>query len=204
MSLTNMLKATMKRMNYFLIILFSFFFQCKKESKTDTNWIDSNRKYKFEKFILRYDLGNNIRKDLGVYINEKDTVVFSKIQYKNGIIDTLNSLFYEIKLDKKENLYNGKLVYYYDSIKEGKIDFISLCLIKEVNNKREKVLFEKENSNTLDINFKYHNDTIMGVLFVRHFKDTVENGENKSRMREIYFPVDNFQKTNNPFVGIKP
>lgn len=192
-------------MKYFLIIIICIsFIQCKKKNKTDKNSINSDRKYKFEKLILRHDLGNNNRRDVGVYANEKDTVVFSEVQYKNGNIDILNSLFYKIELNKKENLYKGKLVYYYDSIKDGKIDFISLCLIKEINNKREKMVFEKENSNTLDINFKYDNDTIMGVLFVRHFKDTIENGEKKSRMRERYFLVDNYEKTNNPFIGIKP
>ncbi|WP_428740429.1 hypothetical protein [Tenacibaculum sp.] len=195
----------MERITYFFIILISIFFiQCKKDSKTDKNSINSKRKYKFEKVIFQYDLGNNNRRDVGVYVNGKDTVVFSEKQYKNGKIDTINSLFYEIELHKKENLYRGKLVYYYDSIEEGKINFMSLCLIKKINNKREKMVFEKENSNTLEINFNYDNDTIMGVLFVRHFKDTIENGEKKLRMRERYFPVDNYEKTNNPFIGIKP
>jgi hypothetical protein len=195
----------MMRTNWFFIVFISIIFiQCKKGNKTDKHSNNSERKYKFEKVILRYDLGNDNHRDVGVYANEKDTVVFSTVQYKNGNIDPSKSLFYEIELDKKDNLYNGKLVYHYDSIKEGRIDFLSLCLIKEVNNKREKILFEKENSNTLEINFKYHNDTIMGVLFVRHFKDTIENGEKKLRMRERYFPVDNYEKTNNPFIGIKP
>lgn len=195
----------MKRIKWFLIIFISIIYiQCRKEKKTNKYPISIERKYKFEKTILRYGLDNNNRRDVGVYVNEKDTVVFSEIQYKNGKIDTLNSLFYEIELEKKGNLYNGKLVYYYDSIKEGKIDFISLCLIKEINNKREKLIFEKDSSNTLDINFEYDNDTIMGVLFVRYFKDTIQNGENMLRMRERYFPVDNYEKTNNPFIGIKP
>ncbi|MDX8554876.1 hypothetical protein MK851_14760 [Tenacibaculum sp. 1B UA] len=194
----------MKRISFFIILISIIFIQCKKEEKVDKTSINSERKYKFEKVILRYDLGNNNRRDVGAYVNEKDTVVFNEVQYKNGNIDTLNSLFYEIELDKKENSYSGRLVYYYDSIKEGKIDFISLNLIKKINNKREKMVFEKENSNVLEINFNYDNDTIMGVLFVRHFKDTIENGEKKLRMRERYFPVDNYEKTNNPFIGIKP
>ena len=190
------------KVGYFLPIVLFISYGCNNKQTTSVS--KNKNRYKFHKEIFRYDLGQKAYKDIHAYVNEKDTFAFNEVVFKNNVIDTFNSLFYEFELKKIENRYTGNLIFYYDSIRDGKLDLLNLSLLSTTNGKTKRIEFESENNNILELDFKHDTDTIMGVLYTRHFKDTIENGVEKTRMRTRFYPVDNYDETSNPFIGIKP
>lgn len=186
---------TKKNLLILLIILVTF--SCKKSNEYDfTN-------YKYYREYLKSDLDENSYKIKGVYIGKKDTFLFNEIFYKNDIIDTARSTFYELKYKKIDNHYVGVLQYNYDSIKDGRLIYLGLNIFNHLKDKNEIFEFEIENNNVLEFNFKKSDDTIMGMVNVRHYKDTIVDGKSMLRHREMYIPIDNYDKTNNPFIGLK-
>ncbi|GAA4280003.1 hypothetical protein [Gaetbulibacter aestuarii] len=196
------------------IKLFSFillalcFFGCQNKKKGINEIKNTAKEYNYSREFIKYDLGNNITEDLEIYINKNnDTLSFQKIIYNRNIIDSSKSRFYKLNLnrDEKLNILNGKLTYCYDSIKDGKLVDFTFSAVSKQNDKTKIVDFKNFDSKRkfLEFSFGNNNDTLIGAIFAQHAKDTIENGEKKVRIREILLPVDNYSKTNNPFVEIK-
>ena len=181
---------------------------CKNESRLENKLIEKESGFKYSKAIIQYDLGNNTRQDVVSYISKNnDTIGFQEITYVNNVIDSTRSRFYRLELfrDKITNLFGGKLNYYFDSIKDGKIESFRFSAISKHNDSTDIVDFENYDikKNSLEFNFEHDNDTLMGYFYVQHTKDIIENGEEKVRIREILIAVDNYNETNNPFVDIE-
>ena len=200
----------MNRKIYFKgILLFLLFSSCKDiiVKKTET------RKSKYKREMIRYDLGKNTYQDLEIYINKNnDTIGFQTKTYENNILDSTRSKFYSLKLSKtinnktlKVNSLEGTLKYHFDSIKEGKLIGIFFIVSTKINNRKDKKTFKNYDfkKKELKFSFKNDNDTLMGIMFAQHTKDTIVNGEKKVRIRKVIIAVDNHIETNNPFVDFK-
>ena len=163
--------------------------------------------------MIRYDLGKNTYQDLEIYINKNnDTIGFQTKTYENNILDSTRSKFYSLKLSKtinnktlKVNSLEGTLKYHFDSIKEGKLIGIFFIVSTKINNRKDKKTFKNYDfkKKELKFSFKNDNDTLMGIMFAQHTKDTIVNGEKKVRIRKVIIAVDNHIETNNPFVDFK-
>lgn len=187
----------------FLLLTLFILYNCNKKNISSKIKDVKLRKYKYVKEILRFDTGKNSFRDEWVYIGEKDTIGFQYINYKNSIIDTSKSMFYTLEHKKKlEKNHTCKLTYHFDSIQDGKLDELTLYILTEVDGKEDKLEFKIKNRNYLEFSFKNDNDTIVGILSAYHSKKTSE--KEKIRLRNRYIPIDNYNKTNNPFIGLKP
>ncbi|MDX5585259.1 MAG: hypothetical protein QNK20_10030 [Aureibaculum sp.] len=200
-----------RHLNYIpllLMVAFVLLSGCRKKKEVENKLVEKEKDYKYEKAILQYDLGDSIRQDIEVYISQNnDTTAFQKITYENNKIDSTRSRFYKLNLyrDKKTNLFGGKLNYFFDSINDGKVEHFIFAAIKKHNEKVDRVEFENYDlkSNSLEFSFEHDTDTLMGFVHVIHAKDTIEDEGEKIRLREIIFAIDNYNRTNNPFVEIK-
>ena len=179
---------------------------CQKKKKNINEINKTVKEYKYIREFIKYDLDNNITQDIEIYINKnKDTLGFQKITYNNNVIDSTNSRFYGLTLYRESKLFGGKLTYHFDSLKDGKLADFSFSVVSNHSNKTDFVDFKDYDfkNNSLEFSFEHDNDTLMGLIYAQHTKDTIENGENKVRIREVLLPIDNYNETNNPFVDIK-
>ena len=202
------MRNPIKLFSLFLVLTLVSFNSCQKKKKSTSGINETNKEYKYIRQFIKYDLDNNITQEIEVYINKNnDTLGFQKITYNDNVIDSTNSRFYGITFsrDKKSKLFGGKLTYNFDSIKDGKLADFSFSAVSKHSNKTDFVDFKNYDfkNNSLEFSFEHDNDTLMGVIYAQHTKDTIENGENKVRIREVLLPIDNYNETNNPFVDIK-
>ena len=191
---------------YISILTFLLFLSCENKIKEKRDI--KPKKYKRQK--IRYDLGKNTYQDVEIYISRKnDTIGFETKTYQDNKLDSSRSNFYSIDLYKvvdkktlKVDSINGSLKYHFDSIKEGRLKNFWFV----VNGKKENKIFRDSNNfknKKIEFSFKHDNDTLMGMIYAQHIRDTIVNGEEKFRLREIIIPVDNYLETDNPFVDFK-
>jgi len=159
--------------------------------------------YEFERSMITYDLGDGVTEEVELYIDKmNDTIGNQVFAYKEKILDSSRSLFYDLKLNRVENSneYDGIITYYFNSNREGNLIDFNFVIISKTDEKTVFLDFTSaENEN--QIKFKYFSidDTIIGHIHARHAMDTIVDGEDRIRFREIFISVDNYSKTNNPF-----
>ncbi|WP_272150710.1 hypothetical protein [Tenacibaculum aiptasiae] len=198
------MKKRFKKNKFLVIVLiFTLLYNCKTKPSTKDEKQKSKKEYIYTKEIIRFDYGNNEFKDQYVYIGKGDTIGFQYIYYKDNVIDTSKSVFYNLDIKKiASKKYSGSLTYYYDSITDGQLSILNFDLRCKINGKTNYKTFTTKNKNSLKLEFESDNDTIIGIIYVYHSKDSKEKG--KVRLRRRFIPVDNFNKTNNPFIGLEP
>lgn len=146
--------------------------------------------------------------ELEIYVSKSnDTMGYQIKRYKEGVIDSSKSTFYTLDLYREEgtNLLGGELTYHFDSLNQGKLGTLTFSVLSKSNNKTKVLDFENFNtdSNSLEFNFPHDTDTLMGIIYAQHWKDTIDNGEDKLEFKQVLLAVGNYNETNNPFVGIK-
>ncbi|OAB81681.1 hypothetical protein [Cochleicola gelatinilyticus] len=178
---------------------------CKEKQEADLNFKKTNE-YEFERKMMVYDLGNNVTNEVEIYINKnKDTIVCQNFVYNNKVLDSTESLFYTLKIKKNSDTdeYDGLISYHFNPEREGKLASFDFTVIShKVKEKADFLSFDNYNikNNSLEFKFKNRSDTVIGFMYAQHSKNIVENGEDKIQISEILLPVDNYPKTNNPFV----
>ncbi|AEH01411.1 hypothetical protein [Lacinutrix sp. 5H-3-7-4] len=161
-----------------------------------------------EKLIV--NLNDFRQEEIEIYISKNNDTITN--QYKvieNGVIDSLNSLFYILKIKKsnKEGYYNANIslhseyekleldeenkrtlsFYYLEQKADRLYDSIS-SITTTVDNALE---FEFENQ---------YDDILIGLLAQEVIRDTVVNGEEMLNYRMTYLLVDNHTITDNIFL----
>jgi hypothetical protein len=172
----------------------------KSENKITQN---TEIEYEYDRKMITYDFGNGITEKVELYIDKSnDTIGNQVFNYNEKVLDSSKSLFYTLHLENIENTdeYNGKIEYHFNPNREGTLIDFSFVLISKTNEKTDFIdLKSGENENQIEFKFKNKSDTLVGHINARHTMDTVVNGEDKLRFREIFISVDNYAKTNNPF-----
>ena len=156
-----------------------------------------NKKYKYSHRIFVDDLGDNRRGEITAYISKTDTIYTQTKLFKNNILDTVNSHFYDFELYKLgDNKYSGKITLHSDSdkINDNYTNELSL-FFKGVEEK-----FVVKNQNFIEFEFNKDDDTLSGMLMEIRSIDTVIKGEEMVRILETYIPVDTKSETDNPFI----
>ena len=205
------IKVTLKILS--ILVLFS----CADESKKVSDFNSENKKEKTEtknnqlteynREWIEYDyVKTGIRERFEIYISKKkDTIGFQKMVYKNNILDTTKSNFYNLKAEfLKDSTLKGSLKVFLEdefNIKSRLIENkIEVYFAQDYNNKRDIVEFKSINSNNIDFEFKNNSDTLMGLIILQRQFDTIMDGKEMIRIIEKMIPVDNKIQTNNIFI----
>lgn len=188
----------------FSVILFLPILGCKENIQQQIPKVESKR-YNHRIELIESNI-DSIRKEVTqVYIDsENDTLINQKYAYERDSIKLSASYFYELELnrDNNENSLNGKITYPNNSLIDGEIMSMSFTAISKFNDTVDFKSFEKSNSNSLDFRFPNDSDTLIAALYIQFNKDTLIKGERMIRNRQRLFLVDNYTKTNNPFIEI--
>lgn len=162
-------------------------------------------KHKFERQLIIYEYNDNVNQEIEIYVNEKNDTIENQIKtYRNHIMDSSCSRFYTLTFDNKtkNNIHKGEFVYHFDKKSDGELSLFILNLVNITNDSVIALEFDKNDlvGNKILFEFESTNDTVMGHMVATHFKNNKQN--DSIRVRTIHLSIDNYFKTNNPFVGM--
>lgn len=187
------------------VILISFLgtLSCENNGGTKSNKNDTSSKEvkgdEEKKYSLRIfeTESENKRTEATAYISENDTIYTQVKLFKNNILDTLNSHFYDFKLYYLgNNKYSGKITLYshLDKLDSPYTNTLLLSFREAERN------FEVKNQNFIEFEFTAENDTLVGLLSEFRSIDTIINGEKMVRFVQSNIPVDTKPITDNPYI----
>ncbi len=187
------------------MILFN---SCKEENNTPKAVLEPTKEYEYRRAVLQYDLNDSIMEELEIYVSRSnDTTGYQVKRYHEQVIDSSKSIFYTLNLYREEgtNRLGGKINYHFDSLTQGKLGIFTFSVLSKSNNKTTVLDLENynRNSNSIDFLFPHDSDTLMGLIYAQHWKDTIDNGEDKLGFKQVLLAVDNYNETDNPFVGVE-
>ena len=156
---------------------------------------------------LEYDYtDDHLLKRFEVYISDQnDTLSFQKKIFKNNVLDSARSTFYDLQTEFiKNDIVRGKLKLNLESDHRIKSPLISkeikLTFFQKFNDKNDVIVFESKNKDYVEFEFKHKSDTLTGLIIDRSQFDTIVNGESMVRIIESMMPVDNKTQTDNIFI----
>ena len=138
----------------------------------------------------------------------KDTVFNQYKTYKNGILDTIRSHFFELHVSKNLNdtVYLGNLKLFSSLDYEIKSKLLKRELTLHVFQKKSDSIytrvFKSKNSNEIKFDYYQYKETIINALLFdnRTYEGSKINGDEMVRLTESMFFVDSKYKTQNPFI----
>lgn len=199
----------MKKVLSILILIVSF--SCQNEKKISNKNIDFLNKAKdttYTKKLIRNHYTNEDIEEIEIYISDKnDTIINQYKYYPNGILDTTKSRFYNLSVSKTKtkNLYHGEInfISFINKFKISRNEKYSLEFwYWQVTNDSTFITTTKFNQKN-NISFNYFNvvdDNLSGIIILTAENDTIENGKEKIRIRNLEMLVDNKTQTNNVFL----
>ena len=145
------------------------------------------------------------REEVEIYVTKShDTIVNQYKLYRNNVIDTLVSEYYDFKFEKtkKPHFYKGTITLHskYENLKLNKKNQRSLEFdFCEQNADSMSLKFLKsEKSNTINFEFEnFYDQKLIGILYQLTTRDTTDD---KVNLNQIHILVDNNPKTNNLFL----
>jgi hypothetical protein len=191
----------------FILIVFQFLSCVKKENRL----IEINEKNNdtiYTRVWINYPSLEKPNKSIEYYISSKTDTIFNQTKvYKNGILDTLKSEFYELEIykTKKPNLYKGKIILHsrFDKLQindmnKRKLQFLYL----EFNDSLNLKSVTTKSSNQLEFEFiNTKNNHLTGVLIQDVFRDTLINNEKLLNYGKTRLLVDTNNETDNLFIS---
>ncbi|RBA29275.1 hypothetical protein [Flavobacterium tibetense] len=191
---------------YFL--LFLIIISCKGEDRIESETYDrlSNEGlYRREYLKLHY---TDSSVDYEIYVSkDNDTISNQYRKYKNGVLDSLNSVFYNLKITKtnKPNIYKGTITLYskYKNLKldennQREFEF-GYCI--QTKDSIDIVYLNSKSETTFEFEFEnYYNNKLQGVLYQLVQRDTIVNNEEMVNINTINILVDNDTITDNLFL----
>ncbi|MDV7188618.1 hypothetical protein R3X25_15150 [Lutibacter sp. TH_r2] len=186
-----------------LLLLLTFICSCnsKKESdKTEHEKKEIKREYLEQKF----DNGISIQTEIYIYPNG-DSIPNQQKIYKNQILDTLESHFYELQFEHLQNdKFKGKLTYFsnFDTIPKDKIFSrkIEFSFLQKNTDSTKYVDYKFTESNVLNFEYNDFNDlSLYGYIRESITMEAISNKNDMTRILERYILIDNKNPTENPF-----
>ena len=142
-----------------------------------------------------------------VYIsNDNDSLYNQYKKYNNlGEINIAESIYYDFDLEKDtiNNIYSGKIEYHEPTnllkykIKEKKI---TLHFWQQLSDGIEIIKYSSENEDYIEFEFYNETNNIIGLLEYYKVIDTIINDQKKLRVIHAFHPINNKQKSINPFI----
>ncbi|PKP16390.1 MAG: hypothetical protein CVU07_07090 [Bacteroidetes bacterium HGW-Bacteroidetes-23] len=191
----------------FILIVFQFLSCIKKENRLiEINETSNDTIY--TRLWINYPSVEKPNKSIEYYISSKTDTIFNQTKvYKNGILDTLKSEFYELEIykTKKPNLYKGKIILHsrFDKLQindmnKRKLQFLYL----EFNDSLNLRSVSSKSSNQLEFEFiNTKNNHLTGVLIQDVFRDTLINNEKLLNYGKTRILVDTDNETDNLFIS---
>lgn len=196
-------------MKKILLLLISFTFSsCSQKEKTLTAKNPAESDTVYRKLWRSYPSTENPQESIEYYVSPKTDTIFNQMKvYKNGILDTLRSEFYELEVFKtdKPNFYKGKIILHtrFDKLKlnkenKRKLEFLYL----EFKDSLIVSSTKSESSNILEFGFMNTKDNnLTGVLIQDVFRDTIINGKTMLNYGKARILVDTKNETDNLFIS---
>ena len=193
------------------IFILTILFSCKNERKISNKNIDFLNKKKdttYVKKILRNNYPNKDMEEIEIYIsNKNDTIINQYKCFPKGILDSVKSRFYNLSVSKTKtkDIYHGEinLRSFADKFKISKNENYFLEFSYWQITKDSTYITTTKVKQKNKISFNYLNivdDNLSGILILTATNDTIENGEEKIRIRNLEMLVDNKPETNNVFL----
>lgn len=185
-----------------------------KENKTTTNVteITNNNKQDTTKFyhkikIIYGEEKKNSKEFEGYVSKGKDTIWNEWRIYKDGIIDSLKSKFYELKIEgnRRDSIFKGVISFYSagDSIPQSKIDLREVLFIYLQRENDSVILKEiKTDKNVIQFDYKdFDNMSFVGYISDMRFVK-IDSLPEKLLVNRNYFAIDSENSTNNTFIEL--
>lgn len=191
----------------FILIVFQFLSCVKKQNRLiEINETSNDTIY--TRLWINYPSVEKPNKSIEYYISSKTDTIFNQTKvFKNGILDTLKSEFYELEIykTKKPNLYKGKIILHsrFDKLQindmnKRKLQFLYL----EFNDSLNLRSVSSKSSNQLEFEFiNTKNNHLTGVLIQDVFRDTLINNEKLLNYGKTRILVDTDNETDNLFIS---
>jgi hypothetical protein len=203
----------MKQAKLLLLLILILGNSCKKEKEALPEKIDIRPKQDttklYQKIRIVYGEENINSEEYEAYVSKKKDTFWNQWKfYKNGVIDSSKSKFYDLKVDgiKGDSILKGTISFYSpaDSIPQSKIssrDVTFLYLQRE----NDSLIFKEIKTNKNVIHFEYKDlDSLKFVGYIsdlRFFEiDSLPNDE--LLLNRNFFAVDSEVSTNNTFVEL--
>ena len=183
------------------------FKNCSSENEiliTDNVEIDSTKLYQKIGWINQID--KNTKEDVEAYVSKKsDTIINQFKVYKNGVIDSSMSKFYELKIEGyKDSIIQGEIRFFSpkDSTSSDRIekrDVIFYYLQRE----SDSLLIKEIKTDTNYIKFPYRNfDNYSFVGFISDYRWITVDTSDAYLLNRNLFAIDSEVSTNNKFVDL--
>ena len=202
----------MKQTKLLFLIILIISISCKDKKLRKTGLTENRPKIDttklYQKISIVYGENNNIYEEYEVYVSKKKDSFWNQSKfYKNGVIDSTKSKFYDLKVEGNENdsILKGIISFYSpaDSIPESKIssrDVTFLYLQRE----NDSLFFKEIKTNKNVIHFDYKD--LDSLKFVGYISDLrfikIDSVPEKLLLNRNFFAIDSEISTNNPFVEL--
>ena len=188
-----------------LILLLLLTFICSCNNKKESDKTEPEEKgIKREILEQKFDNGISLQTEIYIYQNG-DSIPNQEKIYKNGILDTLESHFYELQFEHLQNgKFKGKLIYYsnFDTIPKDKISSrkIEFSFLQKNIDSTKYVDYQFTESNELNFEYNDFNDlSLYGYIRESITMEAISNKKDMTRILERYILIDNKNPTENPF-----
>jgi len=192
---------------FLLIIVFSFL-SCEQKEKNYNEKASIKLDTIYSRLWINYPLVENPDKSIEFYVSSQTDTIFNQRKiYKNGVLDTLKSEFYNLEVYKtnKPNLYKGKITFHtrFDTLKINKKNNRELqFLYLEFNDSIIISSVKSKTSNYLEFEFiNTKNNHLTGVLIQDVFRDTLVKNEEMLNYSKSRILVDTRNETDNLFIS---
>lgn len=156
------------------------------------------------KWIQIKDEGKDTEQNLEIYISERGDTIYNQNKFFiNGKLDSTTSEFYELNFSPAVNgKYEGKITVHSSNIHKIKSPIKRRRLQLYLLNKEDTVNtdFQSTNMNHIEFSYLSSNDTLRGILIDKLEIDTIVDGDNKVRLLESRFYLDNKSETINTLI----
>ena len=156
------------------------------------------------KWIQIKDEEKSTEQNLEIYISELGDTIYNQNKFFiNGKLDSTNSTFYELDLSPADNgKYEGKITIHSSNIHNIESPISRRRLQLYLLNKEDSVNtdFESINMNHIEFSYSSSNDTLRGILIDKLEIDTIVDGENKVRLLDSRYYLDNKSETINTLI----
>lgn len=192
--------------NTLLIAILVLFLSCKKKENpfgNTTKKVDSEVFYDIK--WSKKSLNSNSQEMFEMYISSKgDTIYNQKKIFKEGELDTIESNFYNLQVNRNHSRMQG-VIYVKSTLNKKIKNPISeknlwLYLVKYEEGKMDIIEFRSQNTDTVSFDFKSNKELVMGMVKEQITVDTIINGKKMIRLLESVIIIDSQEKTKNPLI----
>ncbi len=202
----------MKHSYILFLLIFTLAISCKNkelskpEIEEDLPEVDSAKLY--QKISIVYEDEKNISEEYEVYVSKKNDSIWNQWKiYKNGVLDSSKSKFYNLNIEgnKNDSLLKGTISFYSpaDSIPTAKISSreVTFIYLQRIN---DSLIFKEIKTDKNIIHFDYKDfDSLSFVGYISDLRFIeMDSVPEKLLLNRNFFAIDSEVFTNNNFVEL--